>query len=165
MYKYIMSIDPGGDGCSGFCFVDNEFKKIDLSEIRRNNYNTDEEYWKMHIDRIRKYNIACKGRLIVVIEDFLFNPKRANQFAGSRMETSKLIGIIQLYCFISKIPIQLVKPLDHLSRFKDDVLCKLGIIVKTSRGFDTTDGITLSNHTKDALRIAVFYNKIYNKGV
>lgn len=162
--KYILGIDPSGDGSSGFCLMENTFKIINISELDRRNYSSDVLYWNAHLEKIKIFTQACNKQIIIAIEDFLFNPKRANQFAGSRMDTSKLIGIIQYYCnIVLNIPVQMIKPLDHLSRFKDSVLCNLNIIIKTPRGYNTVDGISLSNHTKDALRIATFYNKIYGE--
>ena len=159
--KYILGTDPSGEGTSGFCLINNELKVINVSELNRHNFQTDVLYWDAHLEKIKKLFRACSGQLIVAIEDFLLNPRKANQFAGSRMETSKLIGIVQHYCGTHSIAIQTIKPIDHLSRFKDSTLCNLGVMLKTPRGYNTLEGTSLSSHTKDALRIAVYYNKIY----
>lgn len=165
-YKYILGIDPSGNGTSGFCLLEVSPIKtriINLSEVCLNSFNDLVAYWNAHLEKIKLFDRACKGKLVIAVEDFLLNPKKAKQLAGSRMETSKLIGIIQLYCCTAlEIPVIMIKPMDHLSRFTDSVLCDLEIINKTKRGYNTPDGISLSNHTKDALRIAVFYNKLFN---
>ncbi len=158
-YRHILGIDPGQ--ISGFCLMKQD-KPIYVSDIKLETYNSLIEFWSAHLERIQTFVSACKDSLIVVVEDFILNPRRANQFAGSRMETSKLIGIIEHFCGVRNIPLHLTKPVEHQSQFSDKVLLKLGYMVRTPRGFNTMEDLCLSNHSKDALRLAVHYQKCYN---
>jgi len=164
MYKYILGIDPSGDGASGLCLMDNQNTIIHLAEISATSYQDLPAYWEALLDVIKRFVLACRGKTVVVIEDFLLNTRRAYQFKDSRMETSQLLGVLQFYCTKEKIPYQMIKPIDHRARLKDQVLCDLGFIERTPGGFKTKAGKELTSHTKDAIRLSIYYNKMYNKG-
>lgn len=163
MYRYILGLDPSGSGTTGFCLLDTEKNKIkNLSDICVNNFKDVISYWDAHLTKIEKFYRACNNDLIVAMEDFIVSPKKAKQFIGSRMETNRLIGVIMHFCKNEGIPLKMIRPIDHLSRFTDTTLCELDIIQKTKRGYSILDGTSLNSHTKDAIRLAVFYDKLFN---
>lgn len=163
---YILGIDPSGDGTSGFCLMNSDCEIILIKELHRKRFAKTEMYWDYHIKFIERIIKTCKNNIIVAIEDFILNPKKANRFVGNEMNTSRLLGIIQHYCFNSTdCLIKIVKPAVCQSSISDEYLSTNKIIVKSKRGYDTPYGSVISNHVKDAIRIAVYVNKDINKGV
>ena len=96
------------------------------------------------------------------MEDFTLNPKKALQQSYSKMETPKLIGIIQLVCAEHKWPIKMQLPVEVKSRWPDTFLERKNIIVKRTKGYVTPAGLSISRHEKDAIRHAVHYASFYN---
>ena len=97
------------------------------------------------------------------MEDFTLNPKRALQQSYSKMETSKLIGVIQMACAENKWPLKMQLPVEAKSRWPDSFLEHKHLIKRLNKGYATNSGQIISRHEKDAIRHAVHYATFYNK--
>ena len=168
-YKTILAIDPSGNfeegkGTTGICLFDCTENDIDcLRDIRANRYNTKEEYWQAHVDFIQQV-IDASPDTIVIIEDFTLDPRRAMQQSHSKMETPKLIGILQLYCQQHNIPYKMQRAVEVKKRWADHILEYKKWIIKKNRMYYLADGIRpMSRHCKDAIRHAVHFATFYNK--
>lgn len=167
-YDYILALDPSGNfeegkGTTGCCLLNAHTKQIILTtNIKAKSFPTKEAYWAAHIDFLVKFTGLYKD-VIIVMEDFTLNPKKALQQSYSKMETPKLIGIIQLACAEHKWPIKMQLPVEVKSRWPDTFLERKNIIVKRTRGHVTPAGLSVSRHEKDAIRHAVHYASFYNK--
>ncbi len=172
MYKYILGLDPSGNfeegkGTTGVCLAaastkQKPFTIIKSETIKASSYKTKEEYWQAHIKLVAKYATLYKD-LIVVVEDFTLNPRRALQQSHSKMETSKLIGVLQMACAEHNWQIKMQLPVEAKSRWADSILEHKRIIKRVSRGHISSLGYPISRHEKDAIRHAVHYSTFYNK--
>lgn len=167
-FDYIIALDPSGNfeegkGTTGCCLFSSSKKVIVTTwTIKATNYKTKEEYWSAHLDCLNKFTTLYKNS-IIVMEDFTLNPKRALQQSYSKMETPKLIGIIQLFCKERNLPLKMQLPTEAKSRWPDEFLEHKGLIRKLKRGYTTNTGHAISRHEKDAVRHAVHFNTFYNK--
>lgn len=168
-YKNILAIDPSGNfeegkGTTGTCLFDCVDNCIDSTkDIHASAYKTKEEYWQAHLDYIKRV-LELVPKTIVVIEDFTLDPRRAMQQSHSKMETPKIIGILQLYCQQNGIPYKMQRAVDVKTRWADPILEYKKYIIKKNRMYYLPDRVNpISRHCKDAIRHAVHYAIFYNK--
>lgn len=167
-YKYIIALDPSGNfeegkGTTGFCLFSCDKKEIIFTTtIKASDYKSKEDYWHAHINILKKFTTLYKNA-IIVMEEFTLNPRRALQQSHSRMETSKLIGVIQLACAEQGWNLKMQLPVEAKSRWPDSVLEHKHLIKRIQRGHALLSGQIISRHEKDAIRHAIHYNSFYNK--
>lgn len=167
-HKYIIALDPSGNfeegkGTTGCCLFSADQKAIISTwNIRASDYQSKEEYWNAHLNCLKKFMLLYKDT-VIVMEDFMLNPKRALQQSYSKMETPKLIGVIQLACAKNNWPLKMQLPVEAKSRWPDSFLERKHLIIKSNKGYTTKFGQTISRHEKDAIRHAVHYATFYNK--
>lgn len=169
-YKYIVALDPSGafwegkgtTGYSIFSCPNNEF--IELGKIQASGFQTAEDYWNKHLEVLEKFFYSRKGidkhraeNTIIVIEDYLLYADKASSQINSRMETSKLIGIIQLWCHTHNIPYAMQLAATVKSRWTDEILHYKGYLKKSGLRY------TVCEHTRDSMRHAVHYATFKNK--
>lgn len=172
-FSHILAIDPSGNfeegkGTTGFCLFDCEANKIlGLKNVTASDFSSKETYWQEHINIINKIRMNPKYRNVaIVIEDFMLDPKRALQQSHSRMETPKLIGIIQLHCSTHNIPYTMQRPTDVKNRWADHILEYKKYIVKKGNTYVLPDTKkSISRHCKDAIRHAVHFHLFKNKEI
>lgn len=170
-YDYILAIDPSGNfeegkgttGICGFACKDNCIDKT--LDIHASAFNSKEAYWQAHTDLIQQV-IDALPNTIVIIEDFTLDPRRAMQQSHSKMETPKLIGILQLYCKQHEIPYKMQRAVEVKNRWADHILEFKKYIVKKNRMYYLPNATKpISRHCKDAIRHAVHFATFYNKEV
>lgn len=169
-YSHILAIDPSGNfeegkGTTGTClFAAESMGIIYVQDLSAKNYDSKEDYWKAHTDYIKQFATSFKN-LIIIIEDFTLDPRRAMQQSHSKMETPKLIGILQLFCRENNIPYKMQRPVEVKNRWADKILEFKKYIVKRNHMYYTsTHNRPISRHCKDAIRHAVHYATFYNEG-
>ena len=168
-YKTILAIDPSGNfeegkGTTGTCLFNAVEGYIEtIKDVRASKYTTKEEYWQAHIDYIEQV-LKEYPDTIIIIEDFTLDPRRAMQQSHSKMETPKLIGILQLYCQQNDRPYKMQRAVEVKNRWADHILEFKGYILKINRmHYVPGDKKPMSRHCKDAIRHAVHYATFYNK--
>ena len=171
MYKYIIGIDPSGNfhegkGTTGCCvFSATADAVLSTCSIHSTNYLCQEDYWKAIIEFIFK-NYMKHPNSIVVIEDYLLYADKAKSQINSKMETPKLIGVLQYYCYQCDIPVVFQTASQVKTRWADNILQYKGYIKKHNRTFIIPKtGKPIDRHAKDAIRHAVHYNTFKNKEV
>lgn len=164
-----MAIDPSGNfeegkGTTGTCgFNCTENLIFGTNDIHASAYTNKEEYWQAHLSLIEKF-VSVFENAIVIIEDFTLDPRRAMQQSHSKMETPKLIGILQLYCKQNNIPYKMQRAVEVKNRWADHILEFKKYIVKKNRMYYLPDrDKPISRHCKDAIRHAVHFATFYNK--
>ena len=169
-YEHILAIDPSGNfeegkGTTGMCIFDCKNMAIFyLQNIAAKDYNSKEDYWKAHTDFIKVFTKRA-GKCIIVIEDFTLDPRRAMQQSHSKMETPKLIGILQLFCKENNIPYKMQRPVEVKNRWADHILEFKKYIIKRNRmHYYNYSDKPISRHCKDAIRHAVHFATFYNEG-
>lgn len=158
----LLALDPSGEftegkGTTGYSLWKFELypklttKLLKVGELSASNYNSKETYWQAHLDLIN----SLKPNNIV-IEDYLLYANKAMQQIGSRMETSKLIGIIEYNCKLTQTPIKFQRAVDVKSRWNDDILKAKGyLVIRNNRSY--INGIMISRHIKDSIRHALHF--------
>ena len=171
IYDYILALDPSGNfeegkGTTGICGFACKNNCIDkLADIHASAFDSKEDYWQAHIEFI-KHVLDILPNTIVVIEDFTLDPRRALQQSHSKMETPKLIGILQLYCQQNNIPYKMQRASEVKTRWADHILEYKHYIVKKNRMYYLPEHTKpISRHCKDAIRHAVHFATFYNKEV
>ena len=150
--RYILALDPSGSfhegkGTTGWCLMFHG-KLIKYGLIEAKSYDSDMQYYKAHLNLINRMNTCYPGNLDVVIEDYLLYAKRTSSQINSRMETCKLIGIIQYYCFTHKLDYVMQTASQVKKRWSDEVL--------EHEGLDLPQTYT-ERHARDAIRHAMHY--------
>lgn len=173
----ILSLDPSGNfnegkGISGWVMLDEKTGKIaKFGAIDASISLSIEEHWQKHINLIEgAYDVYGPENITIVIEDYLLYASKASTQINSRLETPKLIGVIQMYCHQKKIPLHFQTAVSVQRRWKDFLLEKKGFITikdypKNGRinKFIYIGEFKVNNHVVDALRHAVHYYTFHGK--
>ncbi len=168
-YKFIIAIDPSGaywegkgtTGFSVFHVPDDRF--IDLGTIQARGHVCAEAYWHKHIELLHNIIFSERGKrkgkpnkTIVVIEDYFLYAEKAESQINSRMETSKLIGILQHWCYTHGIP-YFMQPAGLVKkRWADDILVHKGYLKKKGNRYEVCE------HTRDSMRHALHFANFRN---
>lgn len=170
IYAFILAIDPSGNfqegkGTTGWAVLEQSSMKItNAGNLYAKKYNTKELYWQAHLKLIETYHKKYKNKLIVVIEDYILYESKAQNQINSRMETSKLIGVIQHYCWQFNIPYVMQLANEVKKRWSDEILHYKKILVysKTKEVLPNRKGVLIDRHCKDAIRHAVHFATFKN---
>ena len=167
-YHYILAIDPSGNfeegkGTTGTCLLDTKRNTIvTLQDIHASAFETKEAYWQCHLNIIGML-LELYPNMLLVIEDFTLDPRRAMQQSHSKMETPKLIGILQLFCQQKGIPYKMQRAVEVKNRWADHILEYKNYIIRKNKMYYTTgSNKPISRHCKDAIRHAVHFATFYN---
>ncbi len=165
----ILAIDPSGNfnegkGISGWLVIDDKTGQIvKFGAIDASTSLKAEEHWEKHTNLIGNLNQSTED-LTVVIEDFILYESKAASQINSRFETIKLIGIIQMYCYLNEIPLHFQTAVSVKRRWKNFLLVKKGYLEtkdysKGKRVYEMfyINGHKVNDHVLDALRHAVHF--------
>ena len=124
-----------------------------------------EDYWHEHIRLIEKYKELYGTKMIVVIEDYLLYANKAQEQTNSRMETPKLIGILQHFCWLCDLDYYMQTASEVKTRWTNDILAHSGYIVVKNRGhaMPNKPDVLINRHCLDSIRHAVHYKTFKNK--
>ena len=179
-YKTILSLDPSGNfnegkGTTGWCIYDCQKKLIlDAGSISSKDFISMEEYWHKHLllmeqfmDYFKHWNTYTstgKTSIALVVEDYLVYANKATAQTYSRMETPKLIGILQYFAYMYHVPFFLQRAVDVKTRWSNEILIHKGIIAPAGKGFIVPDNpdVKPTRHTIDAIRHAVHFASFKN---
>ena len=167
-FKNVLALDPSGNwlegkGTTGICLYNTTNNEKTVNQLSAKDYTSSEAYWFAHLVFLDK-TILTKNKKdwIVVIEDYLLYASRAKNQIQSRMETPKLIGIIQLWCYTHDVMYYLEPASVVKTRWTNDILLHKDIIQTGSNKGFTVNGAPLSRHCLDAIRHAVHYSTFIN---
>lgn len=163
MITHILAIDPSGNfhegkGTTGWVLMQLPNKLVARGCIHATEYNSIEEYWNAHTKLIQ-YNIKRhKKHLIVILEDYILYENRAENQINSQIETCRLLGLLQWYCWKNKQEYILENASLVKTRWSDRILLEKGIIKATKGKYiHCRSNYEMNNHTRDALRHALYY--------
>jgi hypothetical protein len=139
---------------------------IASGSIFAKHYISAEEYWDGILKLICEVNKEHPGQVIVVCEDYLLYATKLKDQINSRMETPKLIGVLQHYCYCKHIPYYMQTASEVKKRWTDEILVYKRYIKPYRKGYRPTSGITdtYTHHSLDAIRHAVHYATFKNRG-
>jgi hypothetical protein len=142
-YEFLLAIDPSGSyyegkGTTGWCIFNCTDKRITKADnIEAVKFTAMADYWDAHIQLIEKYRDRYKERFCVIIEDFLLYAHKADSQINSHMETSKLIGVLQHYCWVHEIPYHMQSASEVKTRWADPILEYNKYIIKNISDINT----------------------------
>lgn len=165
-YEHILALDPSGDhtkgkGTTGICYMNTYNKYIEVFEIKAIDFKDKEAYWDKIIQTIVGYKTIYND-IVIVVEDYILYAEKAVEQSCSLLETPRLIGIIQWYCYAHDIPCYLEFASVVKNRWTLPILEHKGYLVKVGRSY-TINGQVCSCHCIDALRHAIHYATFINK--
>lgn len=167
-YRFIVGIDPSGNfnegkGTTGCCILDAETKTIiETNSISATDYLTQFDYWKAVLTYIIRATLKYKN-VGVVVEDFLLYKTKAENQINSKMETPKLIGVLEYFCTEREIPIILQPAHAVKNRWNNEILIHKGFMSPYKGRLKTHSGKLVDRHAIDAIRHAVHYATFKNK--
>ena len=169
-YKFILALDPSGSynegkGTTGWCILNAQDMTITKSHyIQAAGRPCAEHYWDAHLALIQKYADKYGDNFVVVIEDYLLYANKAMSQTNSHFETSRLIGLLQWYCWKNQIPLEFQTASQVKVRWNDEILVFKKFIKKKGNGYTLPDGTELNRHCKDAIRHAAHFATFNNNG-
>lgn len=151
----ILALDPSGNfdegkGCTGWAIFDGD-ELIDFGEINAEKFKSKFYYYTAHLDMIDNNQGAH-----FVIEDYLLYAHKANSQTMSRMETPKLLGILEYHLEEFKETFKFQRAVDVKNRWADKVLIHKGYLEKSGKYLTALGRIT-NRHERDAIRHGVHY--------
>jgi hypothetical protein len=155
----VLAIDPSGSyyegkGTTGWAIFESETKTLlDYGSIKAADYATVNAYYQA-VSRL------IKPKMKVVIEEFLLYANKAKQQINSKMETSKLIGYLQMYCFTCNVEYTMQLAGEVVKRWADHILVHKGVIKQANgklRNMYYALGRLTNEHERDAMRHAMHY--------
>ncbi len=162
-YNYILAIDPSGNfiegkGTTGWVLLTAKEELLSYGWISAEDYNCAEEYWDKHIELIKSFNKQF-NKLIVVIEDYILYKNRSKNQTNSKIETCRLIGVLQHYCWRIRQDYTMQLAASVKQRWSDDILLHEKIICRIkSKLIHTQSGKSLNLiHVRDAFRHAIHF--------
>ena len=170
MKTIIIALDPSGNyyegrGVTGYCIynaVDNCF--ITCGSILAKDFDCAEAYWDTVIDFL-DWATKVYQDSIIVCEDYLLYANRATSQINSRMETPKLLGVIQYWCYQHEIQYCMQTAVEVKTRWTNEILAHKGYIEAYGKSWTPTSGDnkTYTHHSLDAIRHAIHYNTFKNR--
>lgn len=164
-YKHILALDPSGNfdegkGTTGWVLMNYKEKLLASGSIAAKDYQKKEDYYKAILDLIDRNHIRYHTNgFVVVIEDFVLYRDKATAQTNSKMETCRLIGIIQYHCWLDQInySMQLATAVKH--RWSDELLLHERILYEDRDGLHHTETKYWMNtpHVRDAFRHALHF--------
>lgn len=169
-FPYILALDPSGSfyegkGTTGWCLFDTTLMQpVTVGDIAAKDFTIMEEYWHAHIELIQHY--ATKGT-VIVIEDYLLYANKAQEQTNSRMETPKLIGLLQYHCYHNELPYYMQTASEVKNRWNNDILVHKEYLTpykgyNQSFTLSATPAVKISRHSIDAIRHATHYAHFKN---
>lgn len=154
----VLGIDPSGSyyegkGTTGWAIFESEGRKlIRYGNIKAADYAEVSAYYKAVSDLI-------KPGMCVVIEEYLLYADKAKSQINSKMETSKLIGYLQMYCYEHDIYFRMQLAGEVVKRWADYILEHKGIITKQhgTKSVYFALGRKTNEHERDAMRHCMHY--------
>jgi len=170
-FKYVLAFDPSGNynegkGTTGWCLLSTYPDKhiIAGGHISAACFKSMEAYWAEHIKLIDTYKQKYGTNLVLVIEDYLLYKHKAANQTNSRMETCKLIGVLQYYCYTSELLYIMQPAVEVKTRWTNDTLCYKNYIKKKRNKFIIpATNAEINKHCLDSIRHAVHFATFKNK--
>lgn len=154
----VLAIDPSGSyfegkGTTGWAIFESEGRKlINFGSIRASDYPELKLYYQAVSNLI-------KPGMQIVIEEYLLYATKAKQQINSKMETSKLIGYLQMYCYERCIHVKMQLAGEVVKRWADHILEHKGVVYRQKglSGMYFALGRKTNEHERDAMRHAMHF--------
>lgn len=153
----ILTLDPSGSfkegkGVTGWVILNNQ-QIESFGQIKAKDFDSREAYWHHHETLWKNKDID-----IVVIENFKLYSSKVKPQINSEMETSKLLGYLEMKLWEAKIECTMQMAVQAKKRYTDKILLHKKYIQKDGNGRYFINGVNVSKHIIDALRHALFFD-------
>lgn len=166
-YKHVLSLDPSGNyhegkGTTGWAFsISGSIKQS--GHISALQFPNKESFWEAQISIIQSFRKKYGPSFIVVIEDYLLYANKAESQINSRMETCKLIGALQVFCYQHNIPYCMQPASEVKTRWSNEILLAEGIIGRDRHGYYLpATHERINRHAIDAIRHNIHFTSFKN---
>lgn len=155
--RYILGLDPSGNydegkGITGWCLYDRETGKVcKFGVLDSRNFASRAQYWEAHIlliDEMLGYHPD------VVCEDYLLYATTTEAQTNSRLETPRLIGVIEYECFMRGVKVHFQTAAQVKIRWSEKILVHKGLLTCNGNKY-LLNGVVTQDHTRDALKHAL----------
>lgn len=162
-YDLLLALDPSGNfregkGTTGFCILDCSTGKVkETGTISAKDFPSMEAYWDAHI-RLLTHFARRHGKKAVVIEDYLLYGDKAATQVHSRMETPKVIGLMQWFLWKNKMDYFMQLAADVKRRWSNDILVHAkALIQRDSDYYLPRHKSPICRHEIDSIRHAIHF--------
>ena len=163
-YEHVLAFDPSGSfeegkGTTGYCLMDLKTGKIlRAGVIHAKDFSTAPAYWNAHIQLIWEVSRKYPKQLLILAEDYILYKDKAESQTNSKMETCRLLGILEHYCWSEDLHFHTQTASQVVNRWNNDVLVfKKILYFEGKRPFLIASRKPVSRHTLDAIRHAIHY--------
>lgn len=158
----VLALDPSGNwlegkGTTGWCVFNTADHKVTRAgNISASKFSCPEAYWQAHIELLESCLVRYDKSLAVTIEDYILYASKAKDQINSKLETPRLIGILQLWCYTHQVP-TIIEPASEIrQRWTNEILHYKGYIKKSGHSYIIPNVDTdVTKHCLDAVRHAV----------
>lgn len=149
---YVIGFDPSGSyhegkGTTGWCLMFHG-KLIKCGMISAKNYPNAMLYYQAHLDLLMNLKKEYDSNIELAMEDYTLYASKAKEQINSKMETCRLIGVIEYWCFQNGMPCKLQSAARVKKRWTDEILEHEGIELPKTHD---------ERHARDAIRHAIHY--------
>jgi len=169
-YSFVLALDPSGSyhegkGTTGWSVYNCLDKNIiHGGSIPAASFNFMEAYWDEHIRIIASFDTKYHKKFVVVIEDYLLYANKAESQINSHMETCKLIGVIQHYCWTHQIPYVMQCASEVKLRWSNEILLYKKIVSrKEKKYYIPVNKKPIDRHCLDSIRHGIHYATFKNE--
>lgn len=162
-YDLLLAIDPSGNfkegkGTTGYCIFDcNTGRVKETGTIAAKNFDCMEAYWQKHIELLTHF-IRGQGKRAVVIEDYLLYGDKATAQVRSRMETPKVIGVMQWFLWQAGIDYYMQLAADVKKRWSNEILVHAKVLTQQGAEYCLRGRKRpICKHEIDSIRHAVHF--------
>jgi hypothetical protein len=132
-------------------------------DLQAHNFEEMQGYWDAHLQLINGFHEKYGANMIVVIEDYVLYAHKADSQINSHMETSKMIGLLQHYCWEKGIPYKMQLAASVKKRWDNSILLyKRYIVHHRNQLVLPINNKKVHKHCIDAIRHAVHYATFEN---
>lgn len=162
-YDYVLAIDPSGAfneglGTTGWVLGNKFGRIVDRGFITAKNFHCPEAFWQAHNILVASMADHYQEKLVVVIEDYFIYADKAMAQVNSRMETCRLIGVLQVFCWEAGIPVAFQRAADVKGRWSNEVLVENKTIVSHETFYTLCqDDKRINKHELDAYRHMIHF--------
>lgn len=157
--RYVLGLDPSGNydegkGITGWCLYDRETGKVcKFGVLDSKNFASRVQYWEAHIlliDEMLGYHPD------IVCEDYLLYATTTEAQTNSRLETPRLIGVIEYECFMRGVKVHFQTAAQVKIRWSEKILVHKGLLTCNGNKY-LLNGVVTQDHTRDALKHALHF--------
>jgi hypothetical protein len=168
-HKYVLGMDPSGNfeegyGTTGWCVQDcDTLEIVECGDISARDFKSRTEYHQAHIRLIQQMRLKYKPLKVLSIEDYVLYPNRSREQSLSKMETPRLLGVLEYWCMTAHMEYFTRNAVTAKKRWTDEILVRKHILESKGDKLFAAGRIT-NDHIRDSIRHATHFSVFENGG-